>query len=67
MPILLTRPNLRSPRPWDPTQSRDVRSGTCAAKLMCSYCGGVYVCGGGWTESLLLGSLELKGCEVQLV
>jgi len=24
MAILLTRPNLRSPRPWDPTQSRDM-------------------------------------------
>ena len=45
-----------------------VRSGPCAAKLWCSYCGGVYVCGGEWVgdgrwkESLLLGSLELKGC-----
>ena len=24
MPLLLTQPNLRSPCPWDPTQSRDV-------------------------------------------
>jgi hypothetical protein len=24
MPVLLTRHNLRSPRPWDPTQSRDM-------------------------------------------
>jgi hypothetical protein len=27
----------------------------------------VYVYGGGWTEPLLLGSVELKGCEVQFV